>query len=375
MTGETPTNQTDIVEASPEEHSPEYKSKLMLLEGSKSFAANISKIIETEGISVAREYIKDLLSDTEGRFPESERMAVFEILANEQNIDISRNLINEGRHTLETLINRARAARETLDDALRTTSFRNPLEMHSSRVESTLRRNQGVDDYRKAAYHTEVVADDARRIITNAYIVMSDLDLFAAMQSVDAENYHILVGKSEWQSMELAKAKDSLRSDSEVEKKELVHLINPRVIESVLSKIQSSIEESKDGSASLEDAICSLATNPTKLDYSTKEILLEVQSFLDHHGIGIVRKVRESINALEDSRMQLLKFNRNRDEYFSIHRPQDAIELANKQQQLLEKVSREIEKSIRNVLDTLDNGDRNFRMLSDRLATASVVTR
>ncbi len=112
MPGEIPSHQPNPQELGP--NAMTYAAAMdirtgqeALHDGARQLAGNVVRLMETGDPKAVKEYLGDVLTDTEKLVPAAERMAAFEFLAGEQRGEIRRGLVASGEQMLDIYLQAA----------------------------------------------------------------------------------------------------------------------------------------------------------------------------------------------------------------------------------------------------------------------------
>lgn len=337
-----------------------------LHDGARQLAGNVVRLVETGDPNAVKEYLGDVLADTEKLVPAAERMAAFEFLAGEQRSEIRRGLVASGEQMLDNLGNNSQRTRQELQQTAPQANrgIRMALEAHEQEVG---RHFRGQVDTRRAARGHEVAEQTARRGFGFVTKHVETLGGWARAQQQEARKYSDQVQQGQAHERALSEASEVVKPDYEGEQKDLSRVIDEEVKEAAATKLQSAIAEAQASGKSPEDAVLELMTQEP--DASSTKIIGELRAFAEQYaqfaktgGLKVEGMTKESENLLKRFAA------RGRDGYQYVRRVEEAIDLYRQQKRTIEEAAKGADFAVRQSANVLGTTDQELQRMRQKVA-------
>ncbi len=371
MSGEIPSHQSNPHEMGPNAMSDAAAMDIRtgqeaLHDGARLLAGNIVRIAETNEPGAVKEYLGDVLADTEKLVPAAERMAAFEFLAGEQRSEIRRGLVTSGEQMLDNLGNNSQKTRQELQQTAPAANrgIRMTVEAHEQEVG---RHFHGQVDTRRAARGHEVAEQTARRGFGAVTKHVETLDAWGRAQQQEAREYDDEARQGQAHERALNEASEVVKPDYEGDQKDLSRVIDEEVKEATATKLQSVIAEAQTTGKSPEDAVLELISKEPAT--ATPKIIGELRTFAEQYA-GFAKTGTQKIEGMTKESERLMKnfAARGRDGYQYVRRVEDAIDLYRQQRRTLEDAVKGADFAIRQSANVLGTTDQELQRMRQKLA-------
>lgn len=291
--------------------------------GQQQLAANLVQLAEQQDSQQVSEYFNDLLSDTEQKAP-AERAAAFEYLAQEQTVQIRKDLLDAGENTVQEL---ARSTERRGGD-VQTESRRARGKL--AEIEETQRREVGrhVREFNQRGLirgHDQVVGMINQGYTRTARSSRERLHEWRMDQTRLTDQFGSAFGKAASHERALTEATEIVNPEHQAEQKDLSPLIEKSVEKIAAQKIITTVTEAGAKGISPEEAV--LALLETTPDTISKDTLKTVASAIHGHQDAVYGSARRAEHASEEAELTFKRFaNSGQDEYGYARSPQQAEE-------------------------------------------------
>jgi uncharacterized protein YukE len=335
-------------------------------EGARQFAGNVCRLIETGDLHAVKEYLGDILADTEKLVPSTERMAAFEFLAGEQRGKIRHGLVAAGEQMVDSLSSNSKKARKELEQTAPAANrgVRSALDAHEQEVG---RHFLGQVDSRRAARGQESAVQIARRGFGAVIKHVETFGGWARVQQEEARKYDEQVKQGQAHERALNEAREVVKPDYEGEQKDLSRVIDEEVKEVAATKLQSAIAEAQAAGQSPEDAVLKLmAREPDTID---TKVIGELRTFAEQYaGLAKTGSLKVERITKESERLLINFAGRGRDGYQYVRRVEDAIDLYRQNKRTLEEAAKTADSAIRESANLLGATDQELQRMGQKLA-------
>jgi len=373
MSGEIPSHQPNPSELGPNAMTDAAAMDIRtgqeaLHEGARQLAGNVVRLVETGDPNAAKEYLGDVLADTEKLVPAAERMAAFEFLAGEQRSEIRRGLVASGEQMVDNLGNNSQKTRQELQQTAPQANrgVRMAIEAHEQEVG---RHFRGQVDTRRAARGHEVAEQTARRGFGAVTKHVETLGAWARVQQDEAHKYDGQVKQGQAHERALNEASEVVKPDYEGEQKDLSRIIDDEVKEAAATKLQSAIAEAQAAGQAPEDAVLELMTRePDTID---TKVIGELRTFAEQYA-NFAKTGSLKVEGITKESERLLKnfAARGRDGYQYVRRVEDAMDLYRQQKRTIEEAAKGADFAIRQSANVLGATDQELQRMRQKLASA-----
>lgn len=371
MTSELPPQQPDDPSAMTGAAAMNMRTSAMYQEGVRQLTDNVASIVETGDPQAVQEYLGDVLADTEGRVPASERLAVFEVLADEQRLEIQRGLLGSAEEMLNNFGNNNTTVRRQLGQAgpAVNRTVRVLLDTHEYEVGRHLRGNQ--IDTRKAERGQEQATGASRRTLGAITEYVEVLGRWGRAQQSELRHFDDTVRRGAVRERALDEGAQTVDPDyDEGDPKDLSVLIDTKVTEAVAVKLQALVTEAIATGESPADAVLELATQ--KPNSVTAKVIDDMRAFAGRQAGDI----KGSLNRVEGSTAKELErrlksfATQGLDGYRYARRPEDAADLYRQQQRTLTEVDKDAGFVVRQGASLVFSSDEELQRAQQSLAHA-----
>ncbi len=331
-----------------------------LAEGRRMLAANLTRLLTDSGSKVTSAYLNDILANTEGKAPASERQAAFNLLATEQKNIIRQSLIDSGQHVLSSLIENSEAVGQRVADTARTTTNQvNALaEIHYQEVGRHFRN--GVDT-RRAALGQELVEQRSRGAVRRLGEYTDSVQSWARTQTDGIDGYLGDVGKARQQEFALAEAATSIQPSYDGKPKELTPLVSERAMSLTSEKLHHAMSMAIENGTDPTETVVNLLAGWTEV--SPKPITM-LNEALSEYGASVRGVAGRSKGKQEDVDQLFRIFNRNgREGYQHARGVQEAVGFYRSQTHRLGTVISEAGTLIRTSAKPVEASSGNLRTI------------
>ena len=373
MSGEIPSHQPNTHELGPDAMTDAAAMDIRtgqetLHEGARQLAGNVVRLVETGDPSAVKEYLRDVLADTEKLVPAAERMAAFEFLAGEQRGEIRRGLVASGEQMLDNLGNNSQRTRQDLQQTAPRANrgIRTALETHEQEVGRYFR---GQVDTRRAARGHEVAEQTARRSFGLVTKHVETLSGWAQAQQQEARRYSEQVQQGQAHERALSEASEVVKPDYEGEQKDISRVIDEEVMGVAATKLQSAIAEAQSSGRSPEDAVLELMVQ--KSDDNSAAVIGELRTFAERYAQFAKTSSRKIEGTTKESGDLLKRFAaRGRDGYQYVRRAEEAIDMYRQQKRTIEEAANGADLAIRQSNNILGATDQELQRIRQKVAAA-----
>jgi prefoldin subunit 5 len=378
MSGEIPSHQPNSQEMGPNAMSDAAAMDIRtgqeaLHDGARLLAGNIVRIAETNESGAVKEYLGDVLADTEKLVPAAERMAAFEFLAGEQRSEIRRGLVTSGEQMLDNLGNNSQKTRQELQQTAPAANrgIRMTVEAHEQEVG---RHFRGQVDTHEAARGHEVAEQTARRGFGAVTKHVETVDAWARAQQQEAQKFDGEFKKGQAHERALTEASEVVKPHYEGEQKDLSRVIDEEVKEAAATKLQSAIAEAQAAGKSPEDAILELITQEP--ESVNPKVIGELRTFAEQYASFAVTGSRKVDGMTKESEQLMKRFAaRGRDGYQYVRRVEEAMDLYRQQKRTLEDAVKGADTAIRQSANAVGTTDQELQRMRQKLAATKAGSR
>lgn len=343
----------------------------ILHDGAQQLARDVVRLVESGDPLAVKDYLDDVLADTEARVPAAERMAAFEFLAGEQRQEIRRGLVESGEQMLINLgSNNQRAEQElqrTAPQANR--GIRAALEAHEQEVG---RHFRGQVDSRRAARGHEVAVPVARSGFSAATKHVETLGGWARTQRQEAGSFSDQVHRGQEHERALSAASEAAKPDYEGEPKNLSRVIDEDVKTATANKLQFAIAAAIASGKSPEKAVVELMTQ--KPDTYSAKLIGELRTFAEQYAQFARTGSLKAEGAMKESEDIFKRFAaRGREGYQYARRAEEAMDVYRQQKRAIEQAAKGADYAVRQSTMVIGTGDQELRRMRQKVAAAKVV--
>ncbi len=376
MSGEIPSHQPNPSEFGPNAMTDAAAMDIKtgqeaLHEGARQLAGNVVRLLEIGDPDAVKEYLGDVLADTEKLVPAAERMAAFEFLAGEQRSEIRRGLVASGEQMLDNLGSNSQKTRQELQQTAPQANrgIRTMTEAHEQEVGRYFR---GQVDARRAARGHEVAEQTARRGFGVVTKHVETLSGWARAQQQEAHKYDDQVKQGQAHERALNEASEVVKPDYEGEQKNLSRVIDEEVKEAASTKLQSAIAEAQASGKSPEEAVLELMSQEP--DTASPKVIGELRTFAEQYA-QFAKTGSLKVEGMTKESERLLKnfAARGRDGYQYARRVEEAVDLYRQQKRTLEEAAKGADYAIQQSVSVLGTSDQELQHMRQKLTAAKVV--
>lgn len=337
----------------------------------RQLAGDIVKVAGTDEPGAVKEYLEEILSDTEGSVGVDERLATFDLLANEQRGEIRRGIVEAGETMLASFSDNSTEARnqlrETAPKAQR--GIRNAVETHDQEVGRCFR---GQIDTRRAARGQDIAEQAARRGFTAVKKHSETFDAWSKAQQEEAMKFNDEFKKGQAHEQALYAAGTTIQPDYDGEPRDLSGVIDEKVKDEVAGKIQQAIEEAQSAGASPEDAVLAIMTRET--GGATAQVIGELMKFAQEY-TRFTKTGNNKVRSFTDDTEKLLRrfASNGRDGYHYVRRAEEAVDLFRSQKRKIQEASDVVDSILRQSVKVLDISDGELKRMIQKMSSVTAI--
>jgi hypothetical protein len=344
-----------------------------LQDGIRQLAGNIVRISETGDPTAVKEYLSDVLADTDKQVPASERKAAFEFLAGEQRAEIRQGLVNSGEQMLGNLGNNSKVAQQRLEQTATTAnrSLQMGVQSHEQEVGLHFRSFTPINTRRVARGH-EIAEQTVRRGFNDVTNHAEVLSVWASTQQQETQKFDGDFKKAQAHERALTEASNTVNPEYTGEQKDLSRVIDEKVKAVGATKLQSAVAEALATDQSPEDAVLALMTQNS--DTMTPKIISELRTFAEQYVSLATAGSRKVVDMTKESKQLMVRFTtRGRDGYQDVRNPEDAAGLYRQQKQTLDDAVKRADFAIRQSTTIFGTSDQALQRMRQKLNVAKAV--
>lgn len=322
--------------------------------GATQLAGNLVKIVEAGGAQAVKDYLTDVLADTEGKVAKPERQATFSLLAREQQEDIQAANANAGELMLADSDHDTSKAQRFLDDRGGPTK----------RFVSELRPG------RRPREHDESV-DGSNRVLRDISLHSESITEWQHRGKLTAETFIDIYNRGLKHKQALKEAEQTLDPQYDGEPRDLSGVIDEKVKVATAKKIQTAIEEAKTRQDNPESAVMMLISqDPTHFSQADLKFLVEFAGYYHNHTAQYGVRIR---NGFDNAEQLVKRFKGRAQDAHYVKAEHEAEELHRQQRRTLAGVSQSVEAAIRTSGSSLQDSSAAIRITQQQLARTKSV--